>query len=74
MIPVRVAVRCGPLRSHELPDKGLQFSESSVLHKDKRFWYDDVFGPDTAQDEVYEKTVKNLVHDLFQGKLSYFVM
>lgn len=73
VIPVKVAVRCRPLIQKEQKDGCqccLQFVPGEpqlVVGKDKAFTFDYVFGPDTDQLTVYQKSVLPLVKGLFKG-------
>ena len=71
---VRVALRIRPLvgkekieRSHEcitIPDKSIP---QVLMGKKRSFTYDNVYGPLSRQDEVYDGSVKSLVDAAFDG-------
>ncbi|XP_024518424.1 chromosome-associated kinesin KIF4A isoform X1 [Selaginella moellendorffii] len=70
---VRVAVRARPLIEKEVVDKCQECVSYSadgrevVLGKDRRFTFDHVFCPTTAQEEVYRVCVKPLVESCVAG-------
>ena len=79
VIPVRVALRCRPMSPREGAD-GCQMCVSFVrgepqvvIGKEKAFTYDYVFGPTSAQEEVYVDAISNLVKGVFKGKPDKYI-
>ncbi|CAB4054562.1 KIF4_21_27 [Lepeophtheirus salmonis] len=72
-IPVRVAVRFRPLSKKELAEgcedavEVLEGKQIYIKSTKNAFTYDFAFGKDVEQDEVYTKSVKELIPELFKG-------
>ncbi|XP_011304610.1 chromosome-associated kinesin KIF4 [Fopius arisanus] len=71
---LKVAVRVRPLISSEV-DRGCQNCirviagepQIQLTGTDKAFTYNFVFNSDVEQDNVYDKAVKNMMHNIFKG-------
>ncbi|XP_040575374.1 chromosome-associated kinesin KIF4B [Lepeophtheirus salmonis] len=72
-IPVRVAVRFRPLNEKELNEgcedaiQVLEGKQIFIKSTKNAFTYDYAFGNDVDQEEVYSKSVKELIPQLFKG-------
>ena len=75
VLPVRVALRIRPLSSKEVGDgcdtaidKVPGRPQVIIRNSEKAFTYDYAFSTDSQQIEIYDKSVKPLVQQLFKGK------
>ncbi|CAB4069908.1 KIF4_21_27 [Lepeophtheirus salmonis] len=72
-IPVRVAVRFRPLNENELNEgyedaiQVLEGKQIFIKSTKNAFTFDFAFGNDVHQEEVYSKSVKELIPQLFKG-------
>ena len=79
MDTVQVAVRIRPSVSYEI-EKGCRscletvpgYSQVVTKISNHSFTFNYVFDQDSTQEEVYDKAVKNLVHQLYKGKVINF--
>lgn len=76
---VKVAVRIRPLVKTEI-ERGCQTcldvipgeSQIVICNTTKSFTFNYVFSPDVSQEEFYNTAVKNMVKDIFQGKVKIY--
>ena len=71
---IKVVARVRPLSSKEITENSevsivaKQSSKEIEVEKDRKFEYDDVFGPDATQISVYDKTAGDMIENhLFRG-------
>lgn len=75
---VRVAVRIRPLVTTEI-EKGCQTcldvvnGEPQIIirNTDKAFTYNYVFPPEVGQEQFYDTAVKEMIQNIFQGKIVF---
>ncbi|ESN94380.1 hypothetical protein HELRODRAFT_68699 [Helobdella robusta] len=70
---VKVVVRCRPLDKKEI-ESG--FADVVKVHSDKnmieveggkQFYFDQVYGSNSSQKDIFEKTFQNLIHSVLEG-------